>query len=64
MSILKPGVSTAMMSALLAMNEHCVSEMEGIVSDDIDQTIRNLTSIGKESMMETDKQVLQIMICK
>jgi len=34
------------------------------VSDDIDQTIRNLTSIGKESMMETDKQVLQIMICK
>ena len=58
------GVSTAMMSALLAMNEHCVSEMEGIVSDDIDQTIRNLTSIGKESMMETDKQVLQIMICK
>lgn len=58
------GVSTAMMSALLAMNEHCVSKMEGIVSDDIDQTIRNLTSIGKESMMETDKQVLQIMICK
>lgn len=58
------GVSTAMMSALLAMNDHCVTKMEGIVSDDIDETIRNLTSIGKESMMETDKQVLQIMICK
>ncbi|GAB1826134.1 L-cysteine desulfidase family protein [Turicimonas sp. TL08] len=58
------GVSTAMMSALLAMNEHCVTKLEGIVSDDIDETIRNLTAIGKESMMETDKQVLQIMICK
>ncbi len=58
------GVSTAMMSALLAMNDHCVTKIEGIVSDDIDETIRNLTAIGKESMMETDKQVLQIMICK
>ena len=58
------GVSTAMMSALLAMNEHCVTKLEGIVSDDIDETIRNLTAIGKESMMETDKQVLRIMICK
>lgn len=58
------GVSTAMMSSLLAMNEHCVTKIEGIVSDDIDETIRNLTSIGKESMMETDKQVLHIMICK
>lgn len=58
------GVSTAMMSALLAMNEHCVTKLEGIVSDDIDETIRNLTAIGKESMMKTDKQVLQIMICK
>ena len=58
------GVSTAMMSSLLAMNEHCVTKIEGIVSDDIDETIRNLTSIGKESMMATDKQVLKIMICK
>ncbi len=41
------GVSTAMMSALLAMNEHCVTKLEGIVSDDIDETIRNLTAIGK-----------------
>ena len=58
------GVSTAMMSALLAMNDHCVSEIEGIVSKDIDQTIHNLTSIGKDSMLETDKEVLKIMICK
>lgn len=58
------GVSTAMMSSLLAMNEHCVTKAEGIVADDIDETIRNLTSIGKESMLETDKKVLHIMICK
>ena len=29
------------------MNEHCVTKLEGIVSDDIDETIRNLTAIGK-----------------
>lgn len=55
------GVSTAMMSAMMAMNGHGVTALEGIVADDVDTTIRNLTSIGRESMMETDKQVLRIM---
>lgn len=58
------GVSTAMMSALLAMEGRCVSQAEGIIHDDVDQTIRNLTSIGKESMTATDLHVLRIMTCK
>ena len=55
------GVSTAMMSAMMAMNGHSVTAIEGIVTEDVDATIRNLTSIGRESMMETDKQILKIM---
>lgn len=58
------GVSTAMMSAMLAMNGKCVSSAEGIVSDDVDATIHNLTSIGREAMTETDRLVLKIMISK
>ncbi len=58
------GVSTALMSAMLAMEGHCVSSAEGIVSDDVDETIHNLTSIGREAMLETDRLVLSIMTCK
>lgn len=58
------GVSTAMMSAMLAMKGFAVTSAEGIVSDDVDETIHNLTKIGRESMQATDHLVLQIMTCK
>lgn len=58
------GVSTAMMSALLAMNGRCVTSSEGIVDDDVDATIHNLTSIGRDAMKETDRLVLRIMTSK
>lgn len=58
------GVSTALMSAMLAINGKCVTEVEGIVSDDVDKTIHNLTSIGREAMRETDNLVLNIMVSK
>lgn len=58
------GVSTAMMSAMLAMNGRCVTSAEGIISDDVDRTIRNLTSIGRDAMAVTDRYVLDIMTSK
>jgi L-cysteine desulfidase len=58
------GVSTAMLSAMLAMNNKCVTSAEGIIADDVDQSIQNLTSIGRDAMTETDKLVLKIMTCK
>lgn len=58
------GVSTAMMSALLAMEGRCVTQAEGIVHDDVDKTIHNLTSIGKDAMTATDLHVLEIMTNK
>lgn len=61
---LTSGVSTAVLSAMLAMQGNCVSSMEGIIDDDVDQCVRNLVSIGAHSMNETDKQVLDIMVGK
>ncbi len=58
------GVSTAVLSALLAMEGKCVSSAEGIVDDSVDQSIHNLTSIGADSMGVTDDMVLKIMTSK
>jgi len=58
------GVSAALMSAMLAINGKCVTSREGIVCDDIDRTVSNLTSIGREAMTETDHLVLDIMVSK
>ncbi len=58
------GVSTALLSALLAMEGKCVSQDEGIVDDDVDKSIHNLTSIGAEAMCKTDDMVLSIMTSK
>ena len=61
---LASGVSTAMLSAMLAMQSRSVSSMEGIIDDDVDRSIRNLTSIGREAMQETNKMVVDIMTDK
>lgn len=58
------GVSTAMLSALMAMENKVVTEVEGIIDEDVDQTIANLTRIGSQGMEETDKIVLTIMTGK
>jgi len=61
---LTSGVSTAVLSAMMAMENKCVTSVEGIIDDDVDRSIRNLTLIGSEGMNETDKLVLQIMTNK
>ena len=58
------GVGTALMSAMLAMENKCVTEAEGIICDDVDKSIHNLTSIGREAMQATDRLVLHIMTNK
>ncbi len=58
------GTSTALLSALMAIENGVISEQEGIVDVDVDQTIRNMAKIGKEGMLETDKVVLNIMTNK
>ena len=61
---LASGVSTAVLSAVLAMENKCVTSVEGIIDDDVDRSIRNLTLIGSQGMNETDKLVLDIMTNK
>jgi len=58
------GVSTAVLSAMLSMSNQHVTEAEGIIDKDIDQSIRNLTSLGKHAMNEMDIMVLDIMTHK
>ena len=61
---LASGVSTAVLSAMLAVSGECVSSTEGIIDDDVDRSIHNLTKIGKDAMNETDRCVLDIMTNK
>ena len=58
------GVSTAILSATLSMEGKHVTAAEGIIDDDVDKSILNLTSIGKEAMCNTDDMVLNIMTHK
>ena len=58
------GVSTALLSAVLSMEGRFVTAAEGIVDDDVDKSIRNLTSIGANAMNLTDEMVLNIMVNK
>jgi L-cysteine desulfidase len=61
---LASGVSTAVLSAMMAMEHRCVSNLEGIIDEDVDSSIRNLTTIGREGMNETDNLILNIMTNK
>ncbi|WP_311588191.1 L-cysteine desulfidase family protein [Prevotella disiens] len=58
------GVSTAVLSAMLSMENHHVTEAEGIIDKDIDKSIRNLTNLGKDAMNSMDEMVLDIMTNK
>ena len=61
---LTTGVGTAVMSAMLAIQHRHVTSAEGIIEDDVDRSIHNLTSIGSRGMDETDRFVLDIMTHK
>lgn len=61
---LASSVSTALFSAVMAMEHRCVTSLEGIVDDDVDKSIRNLTAIGSRGMLETDRMILSIMTNK
>lgn len=58
------GVSTAVMSAMMASHDKVVTSVEGIIDEDVDQCIKNLTTIGVHGMEETDRLVLDIMTHK
>lgn len=61
---LTSGVSTAVISAIMAMEGHEVTQVEGIIDDDVDKCVRNFAEIGTSGMNETDRIVLHIMTDK
>lgn len=58
---LTSGISAAIFSAMMAIDGHSVTSMEGIIDDDVDQCIQNLTQIASQGMLQTDKIILNIM---
>lgn len=61
---LSSGVSTAVISAMVAMEGQSASSLEGIIDEDVDRTIANLTAIGRDGMTQTDSLILHIMTSK
>jgi L-cysteine desulfidase len=57
-------VSTAVFSAMMAMEGKYVTSVEGIIDEDVDQSILNLTRIASDGMAETDRMILEIMTHK
>ena len=57
-------VSSACRCARLAEKHHSADGMNGIVSDDIEQTLNNLGRLVKQGMGVTDDVVLNIMVSK
>ncbi len=57
-------ISTAMISAIMSMENSTVNSNEGIIDDDIDLSISNLVRIGREAMANADATILDIMTNK
>ncbi|PSV20679.1 hypothetical protein C0W44_11815 [Photobacterium leiognathi subsp. mandapamensis] len=55
---------SAVKSALMALDGIRVTGCEGIVADDVDSTIRNLSALANGAMTHTDVQILDIMVNK
>jgi len=58
------GVSAAVNAALLALDNICIQETDGIVTDDVETSIDNLAELGADGMRETDKMILDLMLKK
>ncbi|MCK9626280.1 MAG: L-serine ammonia-lyase, iron-sulfur-dependent, subunit alpha [Bacteroidales bacterium] len=58
------GASSAVQSAVLALDGISISENDGIIEKDIEKTISNLGKIGSIGMQTTDEMILNIMLCK
>lgn len=54
----------ALKAALMAIDNQFVSGQEGIVANNVDDSIANLSALANGSMMQTDVQILDIMVSK
>jgi len=61
---LSSAASSAFQSAMMAIENICVASTDGIIEDDVDKSLDNLASIGRDAMLEMDNVVLNIMTDK
>ncbi|MGG7162929.1 serine dehydratase subunit alpha family protein [Clostridium ihumii] len=61
---LSTAVSSSVKSAILAAHGIEISDKDGIVSKEADDSIRNLATIANNGMTNCDNVILDIMICK
>ena len=57
-------VHAAILAHYMSMNDKSFQPGEGIVEEDVEQTIKNMGYIGKIGMMPTDKEILNVMTDK
>jgi len=57
-------VSAGIQSSLLALNSQCLNSMDGIVAEDVEDTIRNIGRLATEGMEITDNVILKTMLEK
>lgn len=57
-------VSAGIQSSLLAINNQCLKNMDGIVDEDVEATIRNIGLLATEGMQITDDVILKTMLGK
>ncbi|SFG63665.1 L-cysteine desulfidase family protein [Oribacterium sp. WCC10] len=57
-------VHAALLAHYMSMNDKSFQPGEGIVEEDVEQTIKNMGYIGKIGMMPTDKEILNVMTDK
>ena len=58
------GASTAVYTALLAIEGISIKETDGIIDKDVDKTVRNIGLLASKGMLETDRLILETMISK
>jgi L-cysteine desulfidase len=51
-------------AVLMALDDVGVTGREGIVADDVDQSIANLCALAGGSMVHTDRQIVEIILAK
>lgn len=49
---------------MLALKNHSAGGLDGIVTEDVESTIRNLGELGNRGMADTDQVILDMMVCR
>ncbi|RKI92454.1 serine dehydratase subunit alpha family protein [Parablautia intestinalis] len=57
-------VDAAIMAYMLENADHCFKPGEGLVQDDVEDTIRNMGYVGRVGMKSTDVTILKLMIAQ